>query len=263
MQLPIIQIDSFTDTPFAGNPAAVCLLPAPISEEGMQLIAAEMNLSETAFLQQTGENSFGLRWFTPTTEVDLCGHATLASAFMLYEEGVVASDAELLFDTRSGMLVVTRSGDEIVMDFPLIETRAQIHPAFEKEFCGKTVAGAATLKGNWIIELESYDEVESLQPDFAQIAEHSEEGIIITAKGDDKYDIFSRYFAPNIGVMEDPVTGFAHCALIDYWHKKTGKTALKAYQASQREGEMRLELHADRVKIYGKAIKIFEGFMEV
>ncbi|WP_143961474.1 PhzF family phenazine biosynthesis protein [Litoribacter populi] len=263
MQLPIIQIDSFTDTPFAGNPAAVCLLPAPISEEGMQLIAAEMNLSETAFMQQTGENTFNLRWFTPTTEVDLCGHATLASAFMLYEEGVVASNAELLFDTRSGELKVTKSVDEIVMDFPLIDTQAQGHPFFEKEFCGKPVIGAAKMKGNWIIELDGYDEIENLTPDFVQIAEHSEEGIIVTSKGNDTHDIYSRYFAPNIGVMEDPVTGFAHCALMDYWHKKTGKTALKAYQASQREGEMRLELHGDRVKIFGKAIKIFEGFMEV
>jgi predicted PhzF superfamily epimerase YddE/YHI9 len=263
MQLPIIQIDSFTDTPFTGNPAAVCLLPAPISEEGMQLIAAEMNLSETAFLEQTGENSFYLRWFTPATEVDLCGHATLASAFMLFEEGIVAKGATLTFETRSGELVVKREGEEIVMDFPLIETTRLGHPFFRDLFCGKKVIGSAKLKDNWIIEVEDHQTVANLKADLAEIALHSEQGIIVTAKGNGDYDIFSRYFAPNIGVNEDPVTGFAHCALMDYWHKKTGKESLKAFQASSREGEMRLELQGDRVKIYGRAIKIFEGFMEV
>lgn len=263
MQLPIVQIDSFTDVPFSGNPAAVCFLPAPISEEGMQLIAAEMNLSETAFIEQTGENAFNLRWFTPTTEVDLCGHATLASAFMLYDEGIVANDAIIAFETRSGTLSVSRQEEEIVMDFPLIETTSMSHPAFESTFMEKEVIGAAKLKGNWIIELSSYEDIESLVPDFVIIAKESEEGIIVTAKGNEPFDIYSRYFAPNIGVPEDPVTGFAHCALMDYWNKKTHKTSLNAYQASQREGEMRLELHGDRVKIFGKAVKIFEGYMEV
>ena len=263
MQLPIVQIDSFTDVPFSGNPAAVCFLPAPISEEGMQLIASEMNLSETAFLEQTSENTFNLRWFTPTTEVDLCGHATLASAFMLFDEGIVAKEAEIEFLTRSGALLVKKEGEEIVMDFPLIETHIMPHPAFTVTFMDKEVVGAAKLKGNWIIELASYDDVESLEPDFALIAAESEEGIIVTAKGKEPFDIYSRYFAPNIGVMEDPVTGFAHCALMDYWNKKEQKKSLKAYQASQREGEMRLEKHGDRVKIYGKAVKIFEGDMEV
>ena len=263
MQLPIVQIDSFTDTPFSGNPAAVCILPASISAEGMQLIAAEMNLSETAFLEQTGENTFGLRWFTPTTEVDLCGHATLASAFMLFDEGIVAEDAEIEFNTKSGILKVVKIGAEIVMDFPLIQTTETPHPAFEKTFMGKTVVGAAKLKGNWIIELAASEDVETLKADFIKIAAESEEGIIVTAKGNEPYDICSRYFAPNIGVMEDPVTGFAHCALMDYWHKKSGKMSLNAYQASQREGDMRLEKEGERVKIFGKAIKIFEGFMEV
>lgn len=263
MQLPIVQIDSFTDVPFSGNPAAVCFLPAPISEEGMQLIAAEMNLSETAFIEQTGENSFNLRWFTPTTEVDLCGHATLASAYMLYDEGIVSKDAIIEFETRSGMLSVSRREEEIVMDFPLIETTFMPHPAFENTFMDKEVVGSAKLKRNWIIELGTYEDIESLVPDFAEIADESEEGIIITAKGKEPFDIYSRYFAPNIGVMEDPVTGFAHCALMDYWHKKSQKTSLYAYQASQREGEMRLEIHGDRVKIFGKAVKIFEGYMEV
>jgi len=168
MQLPIVQIDSFTDVPFSGNPAAVCFLPAPISEEGMQLIAAEMNLSETAFIEQTGENTFNLRWFTPTTEVDLCGHATLASAFMLYDEGIVSKDAVIEFETKSGKLVVSRNDEEIIMDFPLIETTEMAHSAFEKNFMGKQVLGSAKLKGNWIIELASYEDVESLSPRYGR-----------------------------------------------------------------------------------------------
>lgn len=263
MQLPIVQIDAFTDVPFSGNPAAVCFLPAAISEEGMQLIAAEMNLSETAFIEQTGENSFRLRWFTPTTEVDLCGHATLASSFLLYDEGIVAKEAIIEFETKSGILKVVKAGEEIEMDFPRIETHYQAHPAFDTKFMERPVVGSAKLKGNWIIELATYDDVEQLIPDFVKISQESEEGIIVTASGKEPYDIYSRYFAPNIGVMEDPVTGFAHCALMDYWYKKTGKIRLHAYQASQREGEMRLELFDERVKIFGKAIKIFEGYMEI
>ncbi|KEO74214.1 PhzF family phenazine biosynthesis protein [Anditalea andensis] len=263
MQIPIVQIDSFTDIPFSGNPAAVCFLPAPIGEEGMQLIAAEMNLSETAFIEQTGDNVFNLRWFTPTTEVDLCGHATLAAAFMLYDEEIVDRDTVINFETKSGTLTVSHHEEGIIMDFPVIETTDTTHPVFNNSFMDKTVIGAAKLNKNWIIELASYEDIENLIPDFSKIAENSEEGIIVTAIGKAPYDIYSRYFAPNIGIMEDPVTGFAHCALMDYWHKKSQKSSLHAYQASQREGEMRLELNRDRVKIFGKAIKIFEGYMEV
>ncbi|GAB3647734.1 PhzF family phenazine biosynthesis protein [Echinicola sediminis] len=263
MQLPIVTVDAFTDTPFTGNPAAICLLPGPLAEEGMQMIASEMNLSETAFLEQTGPSAFKLRWFTPEKEVDLCGHATLASAFMLYTEEVVEMDQEITFDTKSGLLKVRAMDDEIVMDFPLIATKTGAHPYFVDDFFGQKVVGAASLKGNWILELESFHAVEYVEPEMNVLVKHSDEGLIITAKGNEDYDIYSRYFAPNIGINEDPVTGFAHCALMDYWHKKTGKEALNAYQASRREGEMRLKKEGDRVKIYGKAVKIFEGFLEV
>ncbi|QDH80044.1 PhzF family phenazine biosynthesis protein [Echinicola soli] len=263
MQLPIVTVDAFTDTPFSGNPAAICLLPGPLAEEGMQLIAAEMNLSETAFLEQKGPASFDLRWFTPKREVDLCGHATLASAYMLYVEEVVEKDQEITFSTKSGTLKVHMEGAEIVMDFPLITTQPGQHPYFMDDFFGQKVIGAASLKENWILELENYHTLEYVEPAFQVLALHSEQGIIITAKGNEDYDIYSRYFAPNLGINEDPVTGFAHCALMDYWHKKEGKDQLNAYQASNREGEMRLEKHGERVTIYGKAVKIFEGFLEV
>ncbi|WP_215223824.1 PhzF family phenazine biosynthesis protein [Echinicola shivajiensis] len=263
MQLPIVTIDAFTDTPFSGNPAAVCLLPGPLAEEGMQLIAAEMNLSETAFLQQTGPTAFKLRWFTPEKEVDLCGHATLASAYMLYIEEVVDEQEEIFFDTKSGELKVKMVDGEIQMDFPLLPTKEDKHPYFTDNFFGQKVVGAASLKGNWILELESFHQLEYVEPEFHLLAMHSDEGIIITSKGNENFDIYSRYFAPNLGINEDPVTGFAHCALMDYWNKKEGKTSLNAYQASKREGDMRLELMGDRVKILGKAVKIFEGFLEV
>lgn len=263
MQLPIVTVDAFTDTPFSGNPAAICLLPGPLAEEGMQLIAAEMNLSETAFLEQTGPAAFDLRWFTPQKEVDLCGHATLASAFMLYVEEVVDTDQEITFFTKSGELKVHMEGEEIVMDFPLISTQEGKHSYFTDDFFGQKVIGAASLKDNWILELENYHTLEYVEPEFQVLALHSEQGIIITAKGNDEYDIYSRYFAPNLGVNEDPVTGSAHCALMDYWYKKEGRAVLRAYQASHQEGEMRLEKRGDRVIIYGKAVKIFEGFLEV
>jgi len=263
MQLPIVTVDAFTDTPFTGNPAAICLLPGPLAEEGMQLIASEMNLSETAFLEQTGPAAFKLRWFTPEKEVDLCGHATLASAHMLYTEDVVEMDQEITFDTKSGLLKVKMVGDEIQMDFPLIDTKISSHPYFVDDFFGQKVVGAASLKGNWILELEGFHAVEYVEPEFNVLALHSDEGLIITAKGNEQYDIYSRYFAPNLGINEDPVTGFAHCALMDYWHKKLGKTTLNAYQASKREGEMRLVKEGSRVNIFGKAVKIFEGFLEV
>ncbi|MBD8490765.1 PhzF family phenazine biosynthesis protein [Echinicola sp. CAU 1574] len=263
MQLPIVTVDAFTDTPFSGNPAAICLLPGPLAEEGMQLIAAEMNLSETAFLEQTGPASFNLRWFTPLKEVDLCGHATLASAYMLYIEEVVDSQEEISFQTKSGELKVSMVEGEIQMDFPLLETKVGQHPYFVDDFFGQKVVAAASLKGNWILELESYHTLEYVEPEFNVLSLHSEQGIIITAKGNNDFDIYSRYFAPNLGINEDPVTGFAHCALMDYWFKKEGKSSLKAYQASKREGEMRLLKEGDRVKIFGKAVKIFEGFLEV
>ncbi|MDA0315861.1 MAG: PhzF family phenazine biosynthesis protein [Bacteroidetes bacterium] len=260
--LAIAVLDSFTEKVFSGNPAAVCLLESPLLKEEMQAIAMEMNLSETAFVEKTQEEgSFSLRWFTPTLEVDLCGHATLASAFWMYAEGWVAEGKVIRFQTRSGELRVTKQDDLICMDFPLIPTRLDHHPAYDGQIFGSKIVQAAQLWRNWIFELADEEAVRSFQPDFVQIAATSEEGFIVTAVGSKGYDMVSRYFGPNVGVPEDPVTGFAHSALVDYWNQKTRKIKFKAYQASKRGGELFLEKKGDRVLIQGKVVRVSVGIM--
>ena len=263
-KLAIAVLDSFTDKPFSGNPAAVCLLDSPLSKEQMQAIAMEMNLSETAFVEKTKEEgSFSLRWFTPMLEIDLCGHATLASAFWMYSQGWAKEGDEIKFQTLSGVLRVTKQGDLVCMNFPLIPTQVAIHPAYVGEIFGSKVIQAAQLRKNWIFELADEEAVRSFQPDFAQIAANSEEGFVITAAGTGDYDIVSRFFGPNVGIPEDPVTGFAHCALVDYWNQKTGKTKFKAYQASARGGELYLEKMGDRVLIQGNVVQVLTGFLSI
>lgn len=263
MELPIVTVDAFTNVPFGGNPAGICLLPGTVSEEGMQLIASEINLSETAFLEKITEEEYALRWFTPEKEVDLCGHATLASAFLLYSEDLADTGKDLVFKTKSGELRASLVKGEVKLDFPLIPTETATHPYFSTDFFGQKIVSSARLRNNWILELENHKAVEYVRPDFNIVSIHSEEGLIITAKGDQEYDFWSRYFAPNIGINEDPVTGFAHCALGDFWHKKNGKSSFKAYQASKRGGNMRLQIKEDRVMIYGKAVKMFEGMLNI
>ena len=264
MKIPIAVIDAFTEKPFSGSPAGVCLLEEPISAQQMQSIAMEMNLSETAFVERTFEQSvFSLRWFTPTLEIDLCGHATLASAFWMLNSGWAHETETIRFETRSGELKVTSDGNQLTMDFPLIPTFSDTHPRFSTELFGNKIVHAAQLRRNWIFELESESAVREFLPDFGEIAENSEEGFIITAKGDGTYDIVSRFFGPNVGVPEDPVTGFAHCALMDYWNQKEGKTQLKAFQASKRGGELFLEKHDDRVLIRGNAARVLVGTLEI
>ena len=258
--LAIAVVDSFADKPFSGNPAAVCLLDSLLSKQEMQAIAMEMNLSETAFVEKTKEEgSFSLRWFTPILEIDLCGHATLASAFWMYAAGWVEEGAGIRFQTLSGELRVTKQENLICMDFPLIPTQIAQHPAYEGDLFGSKIIQAAQLRRNWIFELADEKAVRSFQPNFARIAETSEEGFIVTAAGENGYDMVSRYFGPNVGVPEDPVTGFAHCALVDYWNQKTSKTKFKAYQASTRGGELLLEIKGDRVLIRGKAVQVLVG----
>lgn len=263
MELPIITVDAFTETPFAGNPAAICLLPWEISDQAMQWIAAEMNLSETAFLETKGGQLYKLRWFTPTSEVALCGHATLAAAFLLFTEELAKPDKPIVFQTKSGDLEAAMIDGYVELDFPLVPTETATHNYFTKYFFGQKVVGAAKLSKNWILELENPKAVEYVLPVWQELAIHSEQGLIITSKGDESYDIYSRYFAPNIGIEEDPVTGFAHCALMDYWYKKTGMKSLKAFQASKRGGELLVELNNDRVRLKGKAVKMFEGLMNI
>lgn len=263
MKLAITTIDAFTNKVFSGNPAAVCLLESSLTADQMQSIAMEMNLSETAFVERTDQKDvFNLRWFTPTLEIDLCGHATLASAFWMLSSGWAHEVETIRFQTKSGELRVKSTGDWIEMDFPLIPTNVKLHPYFSSEFMGKKVINAAQLHRNWILELEDADAVKSVIPDFALIAAHSDEGIIVTAKGDETYDVYSRFFGPNVGVNEDPVTGFAHCALIDYWNQQTGKTQILAFQASKRGGTMNLTKQGDRVIIKGQAIKVLTGEIE-
>ncbi|WP_192350046.1 PhzF family phenazine biosynthesis protein [Algoriphagus sp. Y33] len=263
MKLAITTVDAFTDKVFSGNPAAVCLLDQELSDVQMQAIAMEMNLSETAFVKKTsGPHSYNLRWFTPTVEIDLCGHATLASAFWMVKSGWAKPGDMIRFQTRSGELLVKSNGDWIEMDFPLIPTVAERHPFFEGDFFGAKIHYSAKLKRNWIFELQDANAIESCEPDFSVVKKYSEEGIIITAAGKGSFDIYSRFFGPNVGIDEDPVTGFAHCALMDYWFQRSGKSKLKAFQASKRGGELHLEKREERVMIRGKAVKVLAGEIE-
>lgn len=263
MQIPIAIIDAFSNKAFSGNPAAVCLLYDTLTDEQMQAIAMEMNLSETAFVKATPEQGvFSLRWFTPTVEIDLCGHATLASAYWMLQSGWAEGLELIRFQTRSGELRVKRNGETLTMDFPLIPTFVDRHPFYREELFGHKIVQAAQLRRNWIFELESEKAVRELEPDFAEVAKHSDLGFIVTAKAEGKYDMVSRFFGPNVGINEDPVTGFAHCALVDYWHQRTGKTQFRASQASHRGGELDVEKHDDRVLISGSAVKVLVGILE-
>ncbi|MEB2781757.1 PhzF family phenazine biosynthesis protein [Algoriphagus sp. C2-6-M1] len=263
MKLAITTVDAFTNKVFSGNPAAVCLLDQELTQVQMQTIAMEMNLSETAYVKRTSEpDAFSLRWFTPTVEIDLCGHATLASAFWMVKSGWAKPNETIRFQTRSGELVVKSDGEWIEMDFPLIPTVLERHPFFDGDFFGAKIINSAKLKKNWIVELEDASAVESCDPDFSLVKKHSEEGIIITAVGKGTFDIYSRFFGPKVGIDEDPVTGFAHCALMDYWFQRSGQSRLKAYQASKRGGELYLEKREDRVLIKGQAVKVFSGELE-
>lgn len=263
MQLPIAIIDAFAAKAFSGNPAAVCLLYDTLTEQQMQSVAMEMNLSETAFVKGTSEHGvFSLRWFTPTVEIDLCGHATLASAFWMIQSGWADGLDVIRFQTKSGELRVKVDGGMLTMNFPLIPTFSDTHSQFGSEIFGNKILDSAQLKRCWIFELESEHAVREFVPDFGQVAEHSDLGLVVTARGEGEYDMVSRFFGPNVGVNEDPVTGFVHCALVDYWNQRTGKTQFKAFQASHRGGELWLEKHDDRVLISGNAVKVLVGTME-
>jgi len=258
--LPLYQIDAFADRPFAGNPAAVCPLEAPIPEALMQDIAAENNLSETAFFHAQGD-AFSLRWFTPTTEVDLCGHATLASAFVLMTE-LEPARREVTFRTRSGLLHVFRRDDEFVLDFPAYPaapadaaTRAAVTAALGTE--PREVVRARSL----FAVLDSAAAVRAFVPDFAALS-RLPTSIGITAPGADEarpVDFVSRYFAPTYGVPEDPVTGSAHCTLAPFWAARLGKQALRARQVSRRGGELSCTVAGDRVQMGGKARLVITG----
>lgn len=262
MHFNIGYIDSFTDKIFSGNPAAVCITENPLDQFLMQKIAAEINLSETAFLYQKGEG-YHLRWFTPKAEVSLCGHATLASAHFLWEKGVENKN-QIIFSTLSGKLTAQKVDNGIELDFPVESVEPFDLPkgliealSVKPVFTGKT-------KIRYFVELVSSDEVRKLKPDFAKIQSYLPGRVVVTALSNDpRYDFISRYFAPGIGIPEDPVTGSAHCILADYWAKKLNKTSFRAYQASERGGELLVRLEEDRVKLIGKAVTVMNACMSI
>ena len=261
MPLTIYQVDAFTAEPFAGNPAAVCLLSEPSGESWMQNVAREMNLSETAFLERRHEE-FSLRWFTPSVEVDLCGHATLASAHVLWETGELAQEVPARFRTRSGLLTATRHGDWIELDFPAEPAQAAPAPPGLLESLG--VAGKFVGKNrlDFMVEVESEKVVRALEPDFRLLKSASREGrgVIVTSRSDSPdYDFVSRYFAPAAGIDEDPVTGSTHCCLGPFWSERLGKRELRAYQASRRGGSLRVRDGGARVYISGQSITVMRG----
>jgi predicted PhzF superfamily epimerase YddE/YHI9 len=256
---PFTQVDAFTDRPFAGNPAAVCVLPAQRDDDWMQAVAREMNLAETAFLIRNGDG-YGLRWFTPTVEVDLCGHATLASAHVLWEEGHLGATDSARFETRSGRLAAFHRDGLIWLDFPSTPAKPAPAPPELERGTGAALRFVGRTPFDYLVEVESEDVVRQLTPDLGLLARLPVRGVIVTAaSGGTDYDFVSRFFAPAAGVPEDPVTGSAHCALAPYWCGRTGRTALQGYQASARGGLVRVRLAGERVELGGHAVTVLRG----
>jgi len=256
MQIPIFQVDAFAARPFAGNPAAVCPLDQWLDDAEMQAIALENNLSETAFFVKEG-GRYRLRWFTPKIEVDLCGHATLASAFVIFHHLDPASEV-VTFDTRSGELIVRRDGDLLTMDFPSRPPERVQTPSPLAEALGKAPIETWEAR-DYMALYESEDDVRSLAPDMGLLAEVGHFAVIVTAAGRGDVDFVSRFFAPASGIAEDPVTGSAHCTLVPYWSRRLAKKRLHAMQVSARGGELWCEDRGDRVAISGKAVLFLQG----
>jgi PhzF family phenazine biosynthesis protein len=262
MSVPVFLVDAFTDRPFKGNPAAVCILEERADESWMQAVAAEMNLSETAFLVPQKE-LFELRWFTPGAEVDLCGHATLASAHVLWRTGR-QSTWPIEFDTRSGILTATAIGDAIQLDFPADPMRTAESPPGLSEALGAEPVLLGAGKDYLFAELESESMVRGLEPDFRHLARLVPIGICVTAASDNpEFDFVSRFFAPAVGIDEDPVTGSAHCLLGPFWGERLGKEELIGYQASRRGGVVKVGNVGDRTLIEGRAVTVLRGELRI
>jgi PhzF family phenazine biosynthesis protein len=256
MAIRIVQVDAFTNKPFGGNPAAVCVLPQPVPDEWMRNVAREMNLSETAFLTPH-DGGFRLRWFTPSVEVDLCGHATVASAHVLWQDGHLAAGQQARFHTRSGLLLADRRGDWIELDFPAKMVAAAPAPAELLPALG--VAQAAFVGKNafdYLVEVDSEETLRKLAPDHSTLRRIPVRGVIVTARSSGEFDFVSRFFAPGSGIDEDPVTGSAHCALGPYWSERLGKSEFTAFQASPRGGVVRVKIEGDRVLLGGQAVTV-------
>jgi PhzF family phenazine biosynthesis protein len=259
MTVPILQVDAFTDRAFGGNPAAVCLLSQPAEVTWMQHVAGEMNLAETAFVHPR-DDGFGLRWFTPTVEVDLCGHATLASAHALWEHGTLDLRAVARFHTKSGVLTAERRGDLIELDFPATPAEPVAIPSGLADMLGAAPRYVGRSKFDYLVELDTEDTVRSLRPDFSRLRRLDARGIIVTSRaGQSACDFVSRFFAPAAGIDEDPVTGSAHCCLAPFWSARLHKTECVAHQVSARGGVLHVRLAGGRVKIGGHAITVLRG----
>lgn len=260
MSIPCYLVDAFADKPFTGNPAAVCLLNEESDSQWMQSVASEMNLSETAFVRRV-DDTFELRWFTPAYEVDLCGHATLASAHILWTEGNVPHSAPIRFRSRSGILTCTRNADRIELDFPATPPDEIEPPDDLLEALGLSRADYIG-KSPWdkFVVVSSEEVVRSLSPDFGRLGRIETRGVVVTARSDHaEYDIVSRFFAPRAGVNEDPVTGSAHCCLAPYWQQQLGRSEMTAYQASRRGGTIHIRCEGDRVILGGQAVTVLQG----
>jgi len=258
----IRQVDAFTATPFAGNPAAVCVLTEPAEAAWMQQVAREMNLSESAFLSRQ-EDGFDLRWFTPTVEMDLCGHATLASAHILWEDEYLRPDETARFHTRSGLLTATRDGSWIELDFPAAPAAAAEAPRELVEALGvapTSVGDVGKVQEDYLLEVDSEATLRAIRPDFLRLERAPARAVMVTSRSDSPaYDFVVRVFGPRVGVPEDPVTGSVQCTLAPYWSQRLGKRALLAYQASPRGGVLRVRADGERVAIGGRAITVLRG----
>lgn len=263
--IPLFGVDAFTTRPFSGNPAAVCLLEDDRPDEWKQSLAAEMNLSETAFVTQgAAPELFELRWFTPTMEVDLCGHATLASAHVMWEKEIIPGASPVIFKTKSGDLVARKSDDGITLDFPRINPEPAEAPNGLIEAFGAGFKSAAIMRAgsDYLIETDSAEDIKRLAPNLSALKNVKTRGVIVTASGGGA-DFVSRFFAPAAGIDEDPVTGSAHCALGPYWAPRLRKTSLSAKQLSRRGGELKVEVKDERVILTGQAVTVWEGVVSV
>jgi len=260
MAIRIVQVDAFTNKPFSGNPAAVCVLPQAAPEEWMRHVAREMNLSETAFLTPHDDGGFQLRWFTPAVEVALCGHATVASAHVLWEDGHLAAGRQARFHTRSGLLTADQRGDWIELDFPATVVAPAAAPAELLPALG--VARAVFVGKNafdYLVEVDSEEALRTLSPNHSTLRQVPVRGVIVTARSQGEFDFVSRFFAPGSGIDEDPVTGSAHCALGPHWSERLGKSEFTAFQASARGGVVRVKLQGGRVLLGGQAVTVMTG----
>lgn len=261
--IPYFQVDAFTNHAFAGNPAAVCLLDTERETDWMQAVAAEIGLSETAFLVKH-KDDYSLRWFTPTTEVDLCGHATLSAAHILWEQAILAGNKEARFHTHSGLLTAIRNHTVITLDFPATPVEPTVAPSGLLAALGLDHGDVYRSHFDYMVIIDDAETLRNMSPDFSALGRVPTRGVIVSASADiNEFDFISRFFAPSSGINEDSVTGSAHCALGPWWAAQLGKHSLTALQASRRGGVVLVDLEGDRVRLGGEAVTILSGELHV